>query len=735
MNKEHVGDKERVVENAKNNETVTASRIGERMISRRSLLAAVGAAGAVLASGGLMSGAGAASASTVSESVYGPGPDCHSLSCGVSVKQYGAAGDQVTDDSAALQTAIDDLPEGGNLCFPPGTYRIGANLTFPKQLTLVLANGAILAPDVHVTVTILSGLEASLSPIFAGGGLIQGPINAKGVYPHWWGAAGNGTTDATAAFNSALAAADHLVIPEHDSFLIGGVELAGKKVSGAGTIVKLQSNECAFHVKGDGTVLEGLRFRGQHTSGQPSTDIKLGDGSTNIRIHACTFQSSIYSAIAGAVDSSQPGGGDYAQAAQGVLIANNVFEGYARPLYLHSVNNITITGNIIRDTQYDGIRLRENDGFCLIDGNQFINIGNPSWPDNQTRDAVDSHWSGKDLTITNNIVDTTACLGFDLKGVSPNRDYGSSRVIVANNQITRTRFSGIRVSPATTDPAVPHISFYQISGNIIHECNLNNQSGQGSIGDAGILLNRVKHVNVVDNFVFSCYGRGIFVHNPNTKAESGGDEELKNKFIRIVGNICVNNGQADRVNTCAGIMSLGTGYLIVAQNQCENDSSYPNFNMQGIGISISSAAAGFTNIKNAILRDNICRNNANYQILISGAASIAVMDGNIQEGPNAAYRSWHHQRGTFHGTGIPPASDGQFRAGDVIFNIAPTRTRNISHWICAADGAPGTWMACGSGWGTTAERPALTSSDAGYQYMDTTLGSMVLWDGNVWQGT
>ncbi len=43
--------------------------------------------------------------------------------CALNVRDFGAAGDGKTDDTAAIQSAIAFLPEGGRLWFPPGTYR------------------------------------------------------------------------------------------------------------------------------------------------------------------------------------------------------------------------------------------------------------------------------------------------------------------------------------------------------------------------------------------------------------------------------------------------------------------------------------------------------------------------------------------------------------------------------------------------------------------------------------
>ncbi len=51
----------------------------------------------------------------------------------VSVKDFGAVGNGVADDTAAIQAAFNSLDPvlGGNLLFPPGRYRITATINLP----------------------------------------------------------------------------------------------------------------------------------------------------------------------------------------------------------------------------------------------------------------------------------------------------------------------------------------------------------------------------------------------------------------------------------------------------------------------------------------------------------------------------------------------------------------------------------------------------------------------------
>lgn len=63
----------------------------------------------------------------------------------VSVKDFGAVGNGLTDDAAAIQSALDSLKDsGGIIIFPVGTYLIKSAVLFYSNQTLWFESGAVL---------------------------------------------------------------------------------------------------------------------------------------------------------------------------------------------------------------------------------------------------------------------------------------------------------------------------------------------------------------------------------------------------------------------------------------------------------------------------------------------------------------------------------------------------------------------------------------------------------------
>jgi hypothetical protein len=54
----------------------------------------------------------------------------------LNVKDFGAVGDGVADDTAAIQAAVTACPTNGNVFFPPGTYLLTSSVSIPQRISL-----------------------------------------------------------------------------------------------------------------------------------------------------------------------------------------------------------------------------------------------------------------------------------------------------------------------------------------------------------------------------------------------------------------------------------------------------------------------------------------------------------------------------------------------------------------------------------------------------------------------
>ena len=93
----------------------------------------------------------------------------------VNALDYGAIGDGVADDAAAIQDAIDSLPNGGTVFFPTGTYKCLSGLTIANDKTVLSFAGGAALSYTTATQTLLTFSGDNCS-------LVGATINAPAVF-------------------------------------------------------------------------------------------------------------------------------------------------------------------------------------------------------------------------------------------------------------------------------------------------------------------------------------------------------------------------------------------------------------------------------------------------------------------------------------------------------------------------------------------------------------------------
>ncbi|MFA5904130.1 MAG: glycosyl hydrolase family 28-related protein [Desulfobacula sp.] len=125
----------------------------------------------------------------------------------INVRNYGAVGDGIVDDTAAISDAI-AAADGKAVFFSPGRYKISSGVVIPPNVTLKMEPGAILLKSQTGQLSINGPFIAPLSKVFEGwdSGLTFESNAIEGVFPQWFGALANGANDDTTALMSAIKA-------------------------------------------------------------------------------------------------------------------------------------------------------------------------------------------------------------------------------------------------------------------------------------------------------------------------------------------------------------------------------------------------------------------------------------------------------------------------------------------------------------------------------------------------
>ncbi|WP_282942924.1 right-handed parallel beta-helix repeat-containing protein [Paenibacillus sp. RC67] len=163
-------------------------------VTRRKLLQSLGAVGAAVAIGSvgsaIVQGKSLSMGSSVTDNVYGTGPEPSADDCVFNVKHYGAIGDGVEDDSSVFELCLTKINERGRgtIVVPSGTYKLTRVLRLYRNTFIQMDDGAVLKrlgnPDVHLKLFVngASG-DSNYASAYEGDGnltLIGGTIDLCG---------------------------------------------------------------------------------------------------------------------------------------------------------------------------------------------------------------------------------------------------------------------------------------------------------------------------------------------------------------------------------------------------------------------------------------------------------------------------------------------------------------------------------------------------------------------------
>lgn len=472
-----------------------------------------------------------------------------------------------------------------------------------------------------------------------------------------YGADPTGVADSTAAFVACLAANDVAYVAD-GTYIVGDLELNAKKIEGAGGTIKRKTGATyAVIMQGENPEISGITFNTLASAVNGESEIKLDDGASYCIVRNCKFTGTLYATVSADANGADDTSLVYENPVNGFTFeGNTVFGAYSRHLYLHNIENIRIVNNSFRGSTRDSIRLRQATTRCLIHGNTFDEIGleypdiverplnwssltaytlgqrvsippngifqcivatstigaNPTtsgaseWTNVapayfETKDVLDAFWSGRELIITSNILKKCASLGFGIKGVEPNGDYATGRVVISNNYIEGCFGSAIELSNSQNTLAGDFrpSNQYIITSNIIRK----NNRERFDVTQAAIYIRQgCRSVIISNNIIDSNYAKGIYVRNADQTAGI-------NRDILIQGNQIYSNGIPGNP-AGAGIQISPVNGLQVLDNIVRNYTTIEEYKMTVAGTATADETITFP-----------ARNNA------GGSISVAVLNG------------------------------------------------------------------------------------------------------------
>ena len=346
---------------------------------------------------------------------------------GLSVLDYGARGDGVSPDTAAIQKAIDALPAGATLHFPSGVYRIETDkgLRLKDGARLDLGDATLVGPNVNGAQNRILEIQGASNVVISGGTLVGSRAGSPGL-----------------GLGIFASDAENLVIENVQlrDFYLDGILLTGNR--GCRRVVVRdcvsQNNRRtgmavvhASDVRVERSTFTGSR--GQSPESGVNCEPNAGESVRNVHFVGCTF-------------SGNAGVGLYVHRGQGVgnadvTVKDSVIEGNGYGIVASHLEGLLIQGN--RVSSHPG---KGRSGIVLGENTARASIVDNTLQDNH-RGILTVEAAG--LTIRGNTIvglGATVGAGDDGHGIDcrgPQRSASAEPSVVAGNTVHSFPGSGL----------------------------------------------------------------------------------------------------------------------------------------------------------------------------------------------------------------------------------------------------------------------------------------------------
>lgn len=131
----------------------------------------------------------------------------------------------------------------------PNTYTISTNTTITDDLTVL--SGTLFSIPTGITLTITGSISAGLYKIFSCAGTGKVVLAKKTIYPEWWGALGDGSTDDSFAFSKmieSISGGATIILQSGKTYIIDGTTYLATYFTGLSNIV-INGNKAILKVK------------------------------------------------------------------------------------------------------------------------------------------------------------------------------------------------------------------------------------------------------------------------------------------------------------------------------------------------------------------------------------------------------------------------------------------------------------------------------------------------------